>query len=370
MKIKRILHVIGKMDRAGAETMVMNLYRTIDRTEFQFDFISFSKDKGDFDDEIKSLGGKIFTITCENSIKRMFALKKFLVKYREYSIVHCHTLFSNSFHLWAAHMAKVPNRIAHSHNTSDKSKPKLIGTLYQYISRKLIKKYATNYIGCGRAAANFLFPEQKEVMVLSNAIDANYFAIIGETKKDYIKNEFNLKQECLKIIQVGRLQQVKNPLFSIQIAKELKNRGIIFKFLFIGQGELHDTLKKEIELSNLKKEVFLVGVRSDIPELMAGADILLMPSLYEGFPVVLVESQSVGLKSLIADSISYEVDLGVDLIEFESLNSSTSKWVDKLLGLKLKGKINKERRIKKMVELGFDIHESSSLLTNLYKSMV
>ena len=369
MKIKRVLHVIGKMNRAGAETMVMNLYRTIDRTQFQFDFVVFSKDKGDFDEEIIAMGGKIFPITEVNPIKRMLALKKLLFTNPEYEIVHCHTLFSNAFHLWAAYMAKVPNRIAHSHNTSDKSKTKLVGTLYQYISRKLIKKYATNYIGCGQAAANFLFPEQKEVMFLPNAIDTDYFAKIGETKKDYINNEFDLKQDCLKIIQVGRLQTVKNPFFSIQIAKELKNRKIKFNFLFIGQGDLYVTMKKKIESYNLEKEVCLVGVRKDIPELMAGADVLLMPSLYEGFPVVLVESQSVGLKGLIADSISSEVDLGVDLIEFESLISSASKWVDKLLDLKSKEEINKEIRIQKIAELGFDIHGSVSLLTNLYKSM-
>jgi len=369
MKIKRILHIIGKMDRAGAETMVMNLYRTIDHTQFQFDFVVFSKDKGDFDEEIISIGGKIFTITEMNPIKRMLALKKLLFTHPEYRIVHCHTLFSNAFHLWAAYMAKVPNRIVHSHSTSDISKSKLASILYKYVSRKLIKKYATNYIGCGQAAAYFLFPEQKEVMFLPNAIDTNYFAAIGETKKNYINNEFDLKQDYLKIIQVGRLHQVKNPLFSIQIARELKNRGIKFLFLFIGQGELYDTMKKKIESYNLKKEVYLLGVRKDIPELMAGADVLLMPSLYEGFPVVLVESQSVGLKGLIADNISSEVDLGVDLIEYESINSNTSKWVDKLLDLKLNKKINKEERIQKMTDLGFDINGSISLLTNLYKSM-
>jgi glycosyltransferase EpsF len=367
--MQRILHTVGKMDRAGAETMIMNLYRTMDHTKFQFDFVVFSSQKGDFDKEIESLGGIIYTIVASNPIKRMFALKKLLEKHPEYKIVHSHTLFSTAFHLWAAKMANVPTRIAHAHNTSGRSKGKLMDVIYQTFSRKIINKYSTNYIGCGHAAAKFLFPTQKEVLFLPNAIDTNYFARIGEAKKNYITNEFQLEPNCLKIIQVGRLQPVKNHYFSLQIANELKNREVNFKMFFIGQGEMYNTLNNEIELRKLSNEVFLLGVRSDISELMAGADVMLMPSLHEGFPVVLVESQSVGLPSLIADTISPEVDLDADLIEFESLSSTALNWVEKLLMLKLKGKINKKERLKKLAAQGFDIHSSVTLLSNLYNTM-
>jgi len=364
MQIKRILHIIGKMDRAGAETMVMNLYRSIDRNQFQFDFVSFSKDNGDFDYEILAMGGKIFNIELSNPIQRMLALKKLLINHPEYQIVHCHTLFSNAFHLLAAHLAKVPNRIVHSHNTSDQSKSKLISTLYQNFSRRLIKKYATNYISCGVAASNFLFPNEKKVLFLSNAVDTNYFANMGETKTSYITDNFDLKDDCLKIIQVGRLQEVKNPFFSIKIATELKRRGIDFKFIFIGKGELSEALNKEIKSLSLSENIVLAGLRSDIPELMAGADIMVMPSLHEGFPVVLVEAQSAGLKCLISDSISSEVNLNVDLVEFESLTSSVEKWVDKLLELRLKKKIEKNNRLKKMSD--FDVNQNVIKLRDLY----
>jgi len=367
--MKRVLHIIGKMDRAGAETMVMNLYRTIDRSKFQFDFVCFSKDKGDYDDEIRSLGGEVFVITELNSIKRMFALKQFLENHPEYQIIHCHTLFSNAFHLWAAKKANVPNRIAHSHNTSDLSKNKFISTIYQGVSRKIIKKYATQFIGCGDVAAKFLFQNQKKVLLLPNSIDTNYFAEIGTDQNNYLNNLYQLDEHCLKIIQVGRLQSVKNHFFSIQIAKELKNKEINFKMFFVGQGNLYGDIKNEIELQNLTQEVLLLGVREDISKLMAGADVMLMPSLHEGFPVVLVESQSVGTPALIADTISPEVDLSVALIEFESLSGSLSTWIEKLILLKKKEKISKNIRLKKLEQQGFDIHTSAKKLVDLYNSM-
>tara|TARA_B110000503_G_scaffold142338_1_gene238803 strand:- start:9076 stop:10188 length:1113 start_codon:yes stop_codon:yes gene_type:complete len=369
MKVKRILHIIGSMNRAGAETMLMNLYRVIDKNKYQFDFVYFIDDTSDYDSEILVLGGRIFKIADTNPLKRMLALTKLLRLHPEFQIVHCHTLFSNAFHLFATKIAHVPYRIAHSHNTSDLSKNRLISTLYQNCSKLIIKKYATHYVGCGRAAVEFLFPQQKEVLLLPNAVDTNYFSEIGTIQSNYINSEFNLNNDCLKIIQVGRLQKVKNPFFSMEVANEMKRKGINFKIFFVGQGELYDTLKRQISDKNLTKEIYLLGLRKDIPQLMAGADVLLMPSLYEGFPVVLVESQSVGLPALISDKISSEVDMKVNLIEFESLNSGVSNWVDKLLKLKSKEQLALKLRLQKIAEQGFDIHSSNKLLMNLYNSM-
>jgi glycosyltransferase EpsF len=369
MEVKRILHIIGSMNRAGAETMLMNLYRVIDKNKYQFDFVYFIDDTSDYDSEILVLGGRIFKIADINPFKRMIALTTLLRLHPEFQIVHCHTLFSNAFHLFAAKISHVPHRIAHSHNTSDLSKNKFISTLYQNFSKLIIKKYATHYVGCGRAAVEFLFPKHKEVLLLPNAVDTNYFSEIGSIETNYINNEFNLNNDCLKIIQVGRLQEVKNPFFSIKVAKELKRKGVSFKIFFIGQGELYENLKCEIDSEDLSKEIDLLGLRADIPQLMSGADVLLMPSLHEGFPVVLVESQSVGLPSLIADTISPEVDLGVRLIEFASLHADMSIWVDKLVALKTAKKIEGKLRLHKLAGQGFDIHSSAQLLTNLYNTM-
>lgn len=367
--MQRILHIVGKMDRAGAETMIMNLYRTIDRKEFQFDFVVFTDEPGDYDSEIKSLSGNIYVLDEQNPINRMFALKKLLNNHPEYKILHSHTLFGSAFHIFAGKMAKVPYRIAHSHSTNRSSPNRVVSSLYKKFSKRIINGYSTNFISCSKDAGEFLFPNQKDILILPNSIDTAHFSEIGETHKNFLSKEFNIDDSYLKIIQVGRFQEVKNHKFSIDIAKSLKERNIPFKMFFVGNGGLYDEVKEQIRVANLQDEILLLGLRSDIPKLMAGADLMLMPSLHEGFPVVLVESQSVGLPSLISDNISKEVDLGIELIDFESLDASLKLWIDKMRYIKKQKPIPKELRLNKLAEQGFDINSSARILSNLYRSM-
>lgn len=366
----RILHVIGRMNRGGAETMVMNLYRAIDRTQIQFDFVSFTDSKGDYDEEILSLGGTVYRIIENGPIKRMIALQKLLQAHPEYKIVHCHTFYSNAFHLVAARRANVPYRIAHSHNTHAASKNKLIEFVYSKIAKQFIKKYATHFMACGDAAGKFLFPGTDNVLILPNAIDTGKFAEIGETHTDYLHREFNIKNTCLKIIQVGRLVPVKNPFFSIEIANALKQQNIDFQLIFVGEGELRSQIEEKINQYNLSHEVTLLGLRSDIPQLMAGSDVMIMPSLYEGFPVVLVESQAVGIPALVSDKVSPEVDLGVDLISFMSLNDGAAEWAKQIPKMtQVVRNDTTSERLAVLKQKKFDVNESVRILTDLYKSM-
>jgi glycosyltransferase EpsF len=367
--MQRILHVLGKMDRAGAETMVMNIYRTIDKSQYQFDFVVFSEKEGDYDSEIREAGGKMYKIAEPNPLRRMLVLKKLLKTHPEYKIIHCHTLFSNAFHLAAARMARVPYRLAHSHNTSDHSKNKLVGAVYQAFARKAIRRYATHFLACGVAASDFLFTKKTDSLILANAIDADYFTTVGEEKKDYLNDLFGLDDACLKVIQVGRLQAVKNHSFSLKIASELKSRGVCFKMFFVGQGPLQVELVKEAQRAGLQKEVVFLGVREDIPQLMAGADAMLMPSVHEGFPVVLVEAQAAGLPSLISDTISKEVDLGLGLVEFASLHQHAAEWAGQLLKQKQKIRSHRQHRFHHLVQRGFDIHANTRCLFRLYNSL-
>lgn len=364
--MKRILHIVGKMDRAGAETMLMNLYRAIDRTEIQFDFVVFTQEKGDFDDEIKSMGGKIIPIISKNPLDRMKELKQFLLKHKEYQIVHAHTLFSIGLHLRAAQQAGVKYRIAHAHSTNDSKLKSISGKIYKQLSYFLIKKHTTHYISCGLEAAKFLFPWKKDVLNLPNSIDINHWNTIGQNNKDYISKEF--QYHGLKIIQVGRLQPVKNHGFSLNLATYMQSKNIDFKLFIVGQGELKDEIQEKIIDKELENSVQLLGFRTDIAELMAGADVMLMPSFFEGFPVVLVESQAVGLRAVIADTISSEVDLGVGLVEFMSLDDDLEMWSQKILE-KPTNLMDTQQRVKELTNQGFDINNNALQLSNLYKHM-
>lgn len=364
-----ILHITGSMDRAGAETMLMNLYREMDRSKIQFDFIFFTEKKGDYEEEIKALGGKVYRILEDMPLKRMWALKHFLHKHPEYKIVHTHTLLNSGFNLMAAYLAKVPNRIAHAHSAGYIADSKIFGMVYRKLALKLIARFGTKYIACSGKAGQFLYPNQKKVLLLRNSVDVEYFAAANAKYKDYLKVEFNIDDKYLKIIQVGRLQKVKNHTFSLKLAETLKSRDISFKMFFVGEGKLFNKLKKEIITRNLQKEVFLLGLRGDIPELMASADVMLMPSLHEGFPVVLVESQAVGLPALISKNITSEVDLGLGLVQFEDLEESVDLWIASLIVAKMRDKPRIEDRMSVLRKRGFDVKANANKLTSLYNSM-
>lgn len=361
--MKRILHIVGTMDRAGAETMVMNLYRAIDKTKFQFDFVYFTNKHCDYDDEITSLGGKIYRVVASNPIKRMLLMRN-VFKTNNYQIIHSHTNFSSAFHIMAGVMAGVKVRITHSHSTSDLSKSALVRLLYHNVSKIVINIFSSRFLSCGKEASKLLFYNYKKAIVIPNSVDVNLLNEIGKSGKNYLNNEFGMNSDVIKIIQVGRLANEKNHLFSIDIAKQLKEDNVEFKMFFIGRGELNDDLQHKVAINGLSEDILFLDVRDDIPFLMAAADILLMPSLYEGFPVVLVEAQAVGIRCLVSDTVAAEVDLHVGLIEFLSLDN-LSDWTKNITANQ---NIDFAERVLHIKKQGFDIKTNVKLIETVYEN--
>lgn len=366
MKPKRILHIIGRMDRAGAETMLMNLYRVLNKDKYQFDFLYFTNDKCDFDNEIQSLGGKIYRINKSNIFKRTIAIYNLLKTNKQFHAIHTHTLFNNGLNLLAMYFAKYKRRIAHSHSTSDTNNNSLFGKIYQLFSKFLINKFATKYVACGIEASEYLFYSNKQVIQLPNAIDVNKFNDCGKKHKHFLKKELNLNDECLIISQIGRFLTVKNHAFSIKLANILKEKNIDFHMVFAGDGELKDELINLSKKNKVNNNITFLGVRNDIPKILAGSDVMIMPSLYEGFPVVLVESQSVGVPAFVSTNVSSEVDLKVDKIFFYSLNN-IDHWANTIINIKnIDTSINDKERVSIISNKGFNIEKSVEILEKIY----
>lgn len=359
---RRVLHIVGRMDRAGAETMVMNLYREIDRTKFQFDFVYFTAAPCDYDEEIEALGGRIQRITAGNPVARFLALWR-LLRGGSWTIVHAHTLFSSGMHLAAARLAGIPHRVAHSHNTQDANSTSRAGRLYQSLMRRLLAWAPNAYVACGVAAAEYLFPGRRDVTVIPNAIDIDRFAGASGT---HIRSELDVSVDCLVILQVGRYMPVKNHLFSVQIAVALREAGVDYRMLFVGTGPEQAKIEASVKAHGLQEQVILLGLREDIPELMAAADVMLMPSLHEGFPVVLVESQAAGLPALVSGAISPEVDLGLDLVEMLGLDDPAALWAQSVCQLRRASVAEQTLRSGALAERGFSSASGARLLEGVY----
>lgn len=364
--MKRVLHIVGGMDRAGAETMLMNLYRKLDRSKYQFDFVYFKNSKCDYDDEILDLGGRIFRVKNSNPISRTLELYRLIKKEKPFHAIHCHMLFSNALHILAAYFAKMNMRISHSHNTSDVNSKTIYGRLYQNTSKKIINIFSTHFIACGEAAGEFLFPKNDKVQYLLNAIDVEEFSKNRIINRKFLRNEFNLDNDTIVITQIGRISPVKNHKFTIDFAEHLMKKGHKFFIAIVGSGPLKNELLKMVKEKNLIGLVKFLGIRSDIPNILAGTDVMLMPSFHEGFPVVLVESQSSGVPSLISDNISPEVDMGLKLVDFANLDDELTIWETKLFDALNQKEIDSNQRLEVLSEIGFNINKSVKKLESIY----
>lgn len=365
--MKKVLHVIGGMNRAGAETMLMNLYRTIDKSRYQFDFVYYTRSDCDYDEEIKLLGGRIFYVDSSNPYSNITGIIRIIKSNGPYAAVHCHTLLNSMYPLIASKICRVRNRIVHSHSTQNFLNPTSIEKLYQWISINVIDNLGTNFISCGVKAGNYLFPKSNSnnIIILPNAISIEKFTSIKQSEIEDLKYEFQIDNKDLVIIQVARLSEVKNHKFSLDLCLKLKEEGISFKFLIVGQGPLESYLVSEVKKKHLEDCVQFLGSRDDIHNLLKISNLFLLPSLHEGFPVVLVESQVSGINCLVSSNVSDEVDQGVNLVHFEDLNSSINVWYKKIVDiLNSHNKLSKEERLNKLS--AYDVNSSALRLCELY----
>lgn len=369
MSKTHILQVVGAMNCGGAESMIMNLFRSIDKEKFQFHFLYYTNDKCYYDDEIKYLGGTIHRLSPFSQSNIMIIIKDLqdLMRKQSIDVVHAHTSLSIGVVMYAARRAGVPIRIAHSHTTVDSRKASFFRNMYNVGMKNLIKRYSNRYLMCGKEAGKFLYGDKyfKKAVILPNAIDLNKYDVSMDII-DKAKDSLSISKDTLIIGQVGAFKETKNYKFTLKVARELKSRGINYKMLFAGEGELMDNCIEYAKQLDVEDNILFLGNRSDIHILMNVFDVLIMPSLYEGLPVTLIEAQATGLPSVISDNISRECDLELDLITFLSLDDSISNWVDNIVK-----ESNKEKKDVKTIETriktkGYSIEESVELVSEIY----
>lgn len=361
--MKRILHIIGSMNRAGAETMLINLYRVLDKQEYQFDFLYFTNQKCDYDDEIEALGGKIYRIETNGFKNRFLATYSFLKSNKHFYAIHSHTLLNNGINLFAAYLTGHKIRISHSHNTANGSKT-LLKTGYYHLSKFLINTFSNGFVACGNEAGNYLYYKKNQFLFLPNAVNFQDFNVSNSA----FRKTINLNDDTILIVQIGRFLEVKNHIFSIELSKFLVDQQLDFHLVFVGDGPLKETMMQQVHANKLDSNITFLGLRNDIPSILKAADCMIMPSLHEGFPVVLVEAQVAGIPSLISDTIANEVDLGVNLVVFESLQANKENWFKKLKTIK-QYKKNDDSYLEVLRNKGFDINSSLDMLLKYYRNV-
>ena len=365
----RVLQVLTAMNRAGAETMLMNLYRAIDRGRVQFDFAVTTKGHSDYDDEIESLGGHIIHYPKYTG-RNHFAYKKwwndFFQKHPEYKIVHGHIGSTASIYLKIAKKYGCYT-IAHSHSTGSKmSFHNMLYRLYSYGTRYI----ADYFIGCStealvsRYGKSIAVNKQKSI-VLNNGIDTDRY-MYSESICNEVRKELNIGINDFVVGTVGRFTEAKNTFFIVDVLAKLKETEPNFYFLWAGTGELKEQTENYIAEKELSKNVLLLGVRDDIPRVLQSLNVFILPSKFEGLPVIGVEVQAAGVPFICSDRVSPEVKMS-ECVKFLPIDS-VEVWAKEIL---------KERQFRRVASAidsvkscGYDVKTTARWLTEFYEKNI
>jgi glycosyltransferase involved in cell wall biosynthesis len=369
----RILHVLGMMERGGAETWLMHILRMINRDRYQMDFLVHITEPQEYDDEIRALGSDV--ILCPHIRQPLRYARDFLRVLKEhgpYDVVHSHVHQYSGLVLRLAKRAGVPVRIAHSHLDASASEAhaSLPRRAYLGLMRHWIARNMTTGLSVSNQAASDLFgsgwARDPRHQMLFCGIAMEPFT--QPVCRAAIRAEFGIPEDAFVIGHVGRFTEQKNHVFLLAIAAELLTREPRARFLLIGDGELRAAMQKEAARLGIMDRVIFAGLRPDVPRVMLGAmDVFLLPSLYEGLPLVLMEAQAAGLPSIFSDTISCEADIVPPLVHRCALTAPARAWAETLLAIRASGPpISREEAFVIAEATPFNVRTSWELLERVY----
>ena len=359
----RVLHILGIVAGGGVESVIMNYYEHIDRNKVQFDFIVHNDNKIDITKRVEAMGGKVFKVTpyYKNPIAFTYGIYK-VIKKHHYRIIHSNMNTLSAFPLFAAWVAGAPVRILHNHSTSSPGETKR--NVMKFILRPFAKFFANRYLACSHLAGEWMYGKKmmdsEKVTIINNAIDLKKYAF-DSSKRKGLRKKLGLANE-LVIGHVGRFMYQKNHDFLVDVFNKISQNCPSAILLLIGDGPLRPTIEKKVKMLGLAKKVKFLGLRNDVQDLYNVMDIFILPSHYEGLPVVGVEAQANGLPCLFSTNVTKETQL-THSAEFLNLSSGAAKWAETVLSIRCERNKNVEDEMKKA---NFEIQDCANYLTNFY----
>ncbi len=366
----RILHIIYSLARAnGVLGAVMSYYRNIDREQFQFDILYFEGGDNHYKEEIESLGGRC--IKCERpSSRNIFALRRAwhqLFMQNSYSILHCHVAQIGVVLFPIAYRYSVKGIILHAHNS--KSSEIRYKQIFNSVLNRLSSTMASHHFACSQGAAEALFTSReinRGLFVMNNAVDVARFAFSRE-KRASLRAELAISDDRVVIGNIGRCCRQKNQLFLIDIFSAYLERDSNALLLIAGDGALLAVLKARAEALNISSSVLFLGVREDVDRVVSAIDLMVMPSLFEGLPVVGIEAQASGVPAIFSSTVTEDVKVCGN-VSFLPLESSPQEWS---LAIESALKLGREADPEPLITAaGFNIKEESSKLESIYREII
>lgn len=355
----RVLQVVASLNAGGMENYIMNLYRMVDRSKVQFDFVVHHAAIGLYEEEIQELGGRVYHFTVlddKNVIKYISELNRFFGEHREYRIIHGHLSSLAVFYLGVAKKYNVPWRIAHSHGAGFLHTLK--GTA-KYLLFRTTKWNANVRLACSTEAGKYLYGKDSFEFV-PNGIDVDRFTF-DEKKRNEMRRKLGICDEYV-IGHVGRFNLEKNHEYLLQIFKEVQQKTPNVKLLLLGDGELFSEIHKLAESLAIKDKVIFAGVHKDVENYYQVMDAFVLPSLFEGLPVTGIEAQYSGLPCFFSDEITREVEICPNAKFLKIGNENLNLWVDAIC----QQKTNIERNNIELITKRFDVRTAAKSMEERY----
>jgi glycosyltransferase involved in cell wall biosynthesis len=337
----RVLHVVGILQRGGIETWLLHILHNLDRThrtQIQSDFLVQTEIPGAYDAAVEALGCRIWKCPIKRTQPWRYArqFKEILREGGPYQIVHSHVHHFSGFTLRLAQQMQVPIRIAHSHNDTSplSGSDGRLRRLYRTVTQYWIQKYATHGLAASREAAQDLFGDHwtsdRRWQLLYYGVDLTPFT---ETQDPLVRAELGIPADAFVLGHVGRFEHQKNHRFLLDIAAEVYRQDSRMYLLLIGDGPLRPEIEQLAAQSVFKDRVLFAGLRSDVPRLMQNAmNVFVLPSFFEGLPLVGIEAQAAGLSLVLSDTITSELDAVPENMRRVSLHQPASVWAEAVLG--------------------------------------
>lgn len=358
----KVLQLPGSLNKSdGRMTVLMNIYRQLDREKIQFDFLARLTSEENYIDEILSLGGRVFFLEDKDiSIKNVRNSMKRVLSENNYDIVHYHAISEWGISIDIPYRKKI-KVITHSHAT------KLSDSFFKSLRNRIYSLnaflFSTQFAACSTEAGEKLFLGHK-FYYAPNVVNITKYKF-NSSKRIKYRSEWGVTDNTLVLGNIGRLAKQKNQIFLLSVLQKVLAEGIEAKLVIIGDGTQKEVLSKKINDLGLEKDVVLVGEVSNPSDYYSAMDVFLLPSLFEGLPMVGIEAQANGLPAIFSDTTSKEVNM-FDA-EFMSIRQNDfEKWADQAIALWKKGRDTKsEEHIK---DKNFDIVTGTERWSELYAS--
>lgn len=370
MIMKKILHYVSKMNRAGQETFIMNMYREIDKSKFQFDFLLSDNSPGQYDNEILKKGGKLFYIDLNKNghfkaLKNYFLLRRklySLAKKEDIFYIHNHHAFDAYLSARAALKAGFKKVIVHSHSDS--------AEYHRWLSRlfrPLLSHLPVIEIAASEPAGKWLFSNDKFKIIKSGIKTQNF--LYNKQSRNEIRKKLNIEDD-LVVGNVGRFVPLKNHIFLIEVFKYINDKIPNSVLLLIGDGDEEQSIKEKVEKMGLDDKVIFLGSKGDVEKYYQAMDIYVFPSLFEGLGMTIIEAETAGLPCFISSVIPEEVNIS-PLVYRYSLKETPESWANKIIlninKTKDVDRINTSYKVqKKAVDLGLDINETCKEMEQIF----